>query len=129
MSRKYISLLDRILARTYVTRGCWYWLGRDDGHGRYGRINIRKDGKHLGLAVHRVVYELFYGPIPNGLQVCHNCFNHQCVNPEHLRVDTLSANLAERRKYKNNGDDGEDPYVGRLLNSPVKQRAPIDPPF
>lgn len=74
-----------------VSRGhpseCWEWLGclADPG---YGRLSI--DGKLRGA--HRVSWELTRGPIPDGFQIDHRCFNTACVNPDHLEPVTPKVN-------------------------------------
>ena len=42
---------------------------------------------------HRAVYEVFYGPIPNGLVIDHLCRVRCCVNPAHLEAITQADNL------------------------------------
>lgn len=68
--------------------GCWEWTGTRDS-GRYGRISVPGDS---GAGVHRVVYELVKGPIPEGLVLDHLCRNPPCVNPSHLEVVTHREN-------------------------------------
>jgi hypothetical protein len=46
---------------------------------------------------HRVAYELFYGPIPEGQVVRHKCDYGLCCNPAHLLVGTQADNLADMR--------------------------------
>lgn len=71
--------------------GCWLWTGARHPQG-YGFIK-RKDGTQL--RAHRVAYELAYGPIPPGLQVCHRCDNPRCIRPGHLFLGTARDNAAD----------------------------------
>ena len=44
---------------------------------------------------HRLVYQIFTGPIPTGLRVLHSCDNPPCCNPAHLSVGTDADNHAD----------------------------------
>ena len=68
---------------------CWLWLGATNGNG-YGVIG--RGGRGTQTYVHRVVWELERGPIPDGLQVDHLCRVKMCVNPRHLAVVTAAEN-------------------------------------
>ncbi|MFF5973643.1 HNH endonuclease signature motif containing protein [Streptomyces sp. NPDC012769] len=46
---------------------------------------------------HVVSYELFVGPVPDGLEVDHLCRATWCCNPAHLEAVTHSVNI--RRAY------------------------------
>lgn len=63
--------------------GCWEWHGAMFPNG-YG--SVLSDGK-AGLA-HRVAYEYYVAPIPDGHEIHHRCRNRRCVNPAHLEVVT-----------------------------------------
>ncbi len=68
--------------------GCWLWTGTIRGTG-YGTMKI-----FGGFAyAHRLSYELFVGPIPDGLVIDHLCCNRACVNYEHLEPVTNQENL------------------------------------
>lgn len=68
---------------------CWEWQGSKNNKG-YGCFSIENK---LMLA-HRVAYELFVGPIPEGLTIDHLCRNRICVNTEHLEPVPMRENWA-----------------------------------
>lgn len=70
--------------------GCWEWQRASDGLG-YGQLNV--DGKRY--KAHRFFYEQKYGPIPEGLFLCHRCDNPACVNPDHMFVGTQKDNMRD----------------------------------
>jgi hypothetical protein len=71
--------------------GCWQWMGATDRYG-YGLSLFygRRERKHMA---HRVAYEQFVGPIPEGLVIDHLCRNKGCVNPDHLEPVTIGENV------------------------------------
>lgn len=94
------TLAERIalLSISDPVSGCRVWDGVRDRRG-YGQLNIvRDDGTKKKASAHRVAYELSNGPIPEGMTVDHTCFNPACVNPQHLRLLTLSENSSLQRK-------------------------------
>lgn len=44
----------------------------------------------------RLVWEHYYGPIPQGMCVCHECDNRKCINIEHLFLGTNRDNILDR---------------------------------
>lgn len=72
-----------------VTTDCWIWKKSLNDAG-YGRVDWK--GLRHRMA-HRVVYEIFYGPVPHGLEVDHLCSAPACVNPTHLEAVTRLENI------------------------------------
>jgi hypothetical protein len=76
--------------------GCWLWTAclEKSGYAHFTDIN----GKPC--RAHRFSYEYFIGPLDKNLEICHNCHNKSCVNPDHLRQDTKSSNTMDKLKEK-----------------------------
>ena len=83
---------------------CWFWTGPRIKSG-YGLIN--------GNPAHRVAWQITYGDIPAGLQVCHACDNPTCVNPSHLLLGSQLANIIDAR--------GKDRMNRKLSEDAVRQ--------
>jgi hypothetical protein len=68
--RDHGPVVDRILARCVLNEGtdCWDWSGSLDGNG-YGQVSI---GRRVRRATHRLTYEHFIAPIPDGLHLDHS---------------------------------------------------------
>ena len=99
----------------YIDKGhpdeCWTWSG---GHsptpagGKYAVFTYR----NKSVGAHRAVYEKHHGPIPDGMEVDHQCRNTWCVNPAHLKAVTRTENMQNKTAYRNSktGVRGVSPY-------------------
>lgn len=86
----------RLLQKISITNsGCWEMMSSVQGNG-YSKI---WDGEKVVYA-HRLSYEIFRGPIKDGMVIDHLCRNRKCVNPYHLEVVTMKVNTQR-------GDAGE----------------------
>src|SRR4051812_41530336 len=90
MPRKPKPLEARIKALSVIDQitGCWEWQGTKNSEG-YGRITVFRKNRRA----HRIAYEAFVGPIPDGLSLDHLCRNTSCVNPAHLEPLPIKENI------------------------------------
>lgn len=76
---------------------CWEWMGaRHSGVGsNHGMISFTHPttGKSGATSVHRVVYYLTYGVMPNIAR--HTCDNPPCTRPSHVLDGTQADNIAD----------------------------------
>lgn len=70
-----------------VMTPCREWQGRRNDKD-YGKI----DRQGRTWSVHRWVWTLVYGQIPDGLHLCHHCDNPACFRIDHLFLGTNSEN-------------------------------------
>jgi hypothetical protein len=84
--------IEKFWSRTDRSSGCWEWTGSSSA----GYGNATFDGKRISS--HRLAWILTYGPIPEGIYVCHHCDNAYCINPEHLFLGTAKDNAQDSVK-------------------------------
>ncbi len=83
-----MNLRDKIQSNIFIdSNNCWIWQGSKNPKG-YGNISV--NGQSLNS--HRVSYEVFVKPIPQGLEVDHLCRVPSCCNPTHLEPVTRQEN-------------------------------------
>jgi hypothetical protein len=80
---------------------CWRFQGATN-EGGYGHFSV--NGREV--RAHRIVYQDFIGPIPDGKEIDHRCRNRACCNPKHLRLVTNKQNGENRGSAQRNSRSG-----------------------
>jgi hypothetical protein len=112
-------LEERFRSRVAVTGpdDCWEWTAGRVPAG-YGAVWDNSIGRHRHT--HRLAWELKYGPIPEGLFVCHRCDNPSCCNPAHLFLGTQQDNDRDRTQ-KGRSSRGERHPDAKLTDVKVRE--------
>src|ERR1043165_6100160 len=104
-THKRISFQERFWSYVNKTGRCWIWTGARFNSSGYPRTYIKGES----VPAHRVSYEMAYGPIPEGMLVCHDCDRFYepgdtsyrlCVRPNHLFLGTQADNMDDCKKKR-----------------------------
>ena len=92
LAERFLKRVDKNgpMSQHHLAYGqCWQWIGNvnKSGYGIYAFSRFEK--RQLA---HRLSYELFVAPIPDGLVIDHRCRNTGCVRPDHLQPVTRRLN-------------------------------------
>lgn len=93
--------------------GCWICTSHCKDKDGYAKIFVHQKHKRL----HRYIYELNYGEIPDNMVIRHKCDNPSCINPEHLEVGTYYDNTMDR---VNRGRTNPKSYNNLILGRKLK---------
>jgi len=85
------TVRERVLSKLLIQpeTGCLLWTGALTWNG-YGNFMLPD---RSNVRVHRLMYEWFAGPIPDGMQIDHLCRVRRCASPAHLEPVTCQENL------------------------------------
>lgn len=95
------------LASPRTDAGCWLWISTPGTRG-YGQMRSA-----FGYTPHRFAYEIFIGPLPNGMTIEHRCHtedaacaggvtcpHRRCCNPTHLEPVSAEENTRRGRRWQ-----------------------------
>ena len=92
--------LDERIARygwDITEAGCHEWRGQRTSAG-YGVLSVAGRKSEY---MHRIMYRMHHGEIPDGHSICHSCDNPPCSNPSHLflgaHVENMRDSVGKRR--------------------------------
>ena len=87
---QYKDLTYLLWNSQYTESGCLEW---QKGCFPSGYGTVKHGGKQW--RVHRLVWTLINGEIPDGKVIMHSCDNPKCCNPEHLSVGSPKDNKSD----------------------------------
>lgn len=98
---------ERFWMKVQITPTCWLYMGARTTAG-YGSFRIKS---HVTIYAHRYTYELAFGPIPAGYEVCHHCDQPACVRPAHFFLGTHGDNVRDMVAKGRQGRPGPKPFT------------------
>lgn len=101
-----------------MSTNCWIWTASKNPQG-YGYFGV---GGSKVRASHRVRWIMRHGKIPDGMLVCHECDNPNCVRLSHLFLGTNKDNSDDKiRKGRDSHLRGEGHRQAKLTDDQVAE--------
>jgi hypothetical protein len=120
------DIMFRFWSRVCITDSCWNWTGAKRKNG-YGQMRYyRGPGYCPVIKVHRFAYEMYFGPIPDGMCVLHHCDNPACVRPDHLFLGTQADNMKDMNRKGRHGKGPETKYGEDAPSSKLTSKQVIE---
>ncbi len=99
--------------------GCWLWFGATArmGYGSFCFNGITRTAS-------RISWEIYRGPIPDGMHVLHKCDVPACVNPDHLFLGNRHDNMSDcvrKGRHKIPHHAGEKNKAAKLTDAAVRK--------
>lgn len=114
-----VTVEDRIYRNLKSNGDCLEWTGYRDKHG-YGHMSVNG----VPTLVHRTMWEVHNGPIPEGMCICHHCDNTSCVRIDHLFLGTQNDNNQDcirKGRARKRGLQGEDHNQAKLTEDQIME--------
>lgn len=105
-------------------------LKHDRSHQKYSRVTLCKDKKCRKFFVHRLVYETFISPIPEGYQIHHKDHNPENNHLSNLELTTVWENnyySAKRKGYKLDAHDVLEIRASNLTTKELAEKYGVRP--
>lgn len=100
---KPMCIVERIFRACVLTSGGCIEFSGSLNHAGYGSVG--KHGARGNSLVHRVVYEHFFGPLGEGLELDHLCRNRRCCRLDHLEAVDRRTNVRRANGwYQDHGE-------------------------
>lgn len=92
--------------------GCMVALSHKMNQDGYFR-KIWGNGSRFAMMMHRAIWEMKFGKIPEGHEINHKCRNRACCNTDHLEVLDRTTHLIKtnKQRYKARKDKAKEYWL------------------
>ena len=92
---------DHLVDHPEVGGKVWFRKGRTGHAANYAKRNVTIDGQYMTIRLHRIIWEIANGPIPDGLEIDHINRNSLDNRLENLRLATRRQQCTNKSKRQN----------------------------